>query len=224
MVKIEIDKIIRSKRRTLALEVTRDASVILRVPKRTSMVHIEKLVYRNRFWIQKRQKIAQEKYKKFIPKEFVNGEGFLYLGNTYRLVTVDKAPTCFLFDKEFRLSKDFVSNARQIFIDWYRKQSYKKIKERLDWYSASSGFKYNSFNITNAQKRWGSCNNNDNLYFSWRLIMAPLGVIDYVVVHELCHLEEKNHSSKFWNKVSMIIPNYQDKRQWFKNNEHLLTL
>ena len=78
--------------------------------------------------------------------------------------------------------------------------------------------------ITNALKTWGSCSHQGNLNFTWRLIMAPLNVIDYVVVHELIHLDEKNHSRIFWDKVEILIPEYKGYKEWLKKNGHLLKL
>lgn len=222
MTNIKIDKIIRSKRRTLSLEVTREARLIVRAPETAPLYFIEKVVNKKRLWIQNKQKLVKEKYRQVQPKEFVNGEGFLYLGNTYRLYIVDESNPPFLFDQEFHLSRVYLSKARDLFIDWYKKQSYQKIKERVDWYSNLFGLKYNKFGITDAQKRWGSCSAKGNLHFSWRLIMAPLDVIDYVVVHELAHVERKNHSKEFWNRVKIMIPNYQENKRWLKENEYLL--
>ncbi len=224
MTKIKIDKIIRSKRKTLAIEIARDASLIVRAPEKTSFDYIEKVVFRKRFWIQNKQKVAKEKYQRITPKEFVNGEGFLYLGDTYRLSIVARGDVPLSLDKEFRLSRTHLSHAKQVFIAWYKKQAYQKIRERLDWYSALSGLKYNKFAITDAQKRWGSCNVKGNLHFTWRLIMTPLKVIDYVVIHELVHLTEKNHSKKFWSKVKTLLPDYERYREWLKENEHLLAV
>lgn len=224
MTNIKIDKIIRSKRRTLALEITRDARLIVRAPETTSLEFIEKVVFKKRSWIQKKQKLAKEKYRQVQLKEFVNGEGFLYLGNTYRLYIVDNCEPPLLFDQEFRLSRVYLPTARELFIDWYKKQAYQKIKERVDWYSNLFGLKYNKFGITDAQKRWGSCGAKDNLHFSWRIIMVPLSVADYVVVHELVHLTEKNHSRKFWDRVRIMIPNYNESMTWLKNNDHLLMI
>ncbi len=223
MSKIKIDKIIRSKRRTLSLEIEPDARLIVRAPQKTSLDYIEQIVQKKRLWIQSKQQLTREKYAERQSKKFVNGEGFLYLGHTYPLSIVnDNVP--FLFDNEFLLSKHLLSKGRKLFIDWYKKAAYRKIGDRLDRHASFSGFKYNKFGITSAQKRWGSCNYKNTLSFSWRLIMAPLRVIDYVVVHELVHTVEKNHSKRFWNRVKLLDPNYQDNRKWIKENGHRLII
>ena len=225
MNQIKVDKLIRSKRKTIGLEVTRDTRLIVRAPRKVPLEYIKKFIFEKRFWIKRKQKIAQEKFQNVVSRKFVNGEGFLYLGDTYRLNIINQANTPLSLDQEFKILNSHLSNARQVFIDWYKRRAYQKISERVNWYSVSSGFKYNKIGITNAQKRWGSCSSaKGNLYFSWRLIMAPLRVIDYVVAHEIAHLQEKNHANKFWNKVRILFPNYQESQRWLKSNGHLLVV
>ena len=209
MTEIKIDKIIRSKRRTIALEVTRDASLIVRAPYRTSFDFIEKVVFKKRFWIKEKQEIVRDRHKKVIPKEFISGEGFLYLGNMYKLEFIDDMDMPIVFDNNFKIALKNYDIAKEILIAWYKAQAYQKISERVNWHSSLSGLRYNKIRISDAQKRWGSCSAKGNLNFSWRLIMAPLRVIDYVVVHELAHLEEKNHSKTFWNKIKIMQPDYE---------------
>jgi len=98
------------------------------------------------------------------------------------------------------------------------------ITERVQWYAAKHGLEYKQVKITSARTRWGSCNSRGTLSFSWRLVMAPVPVIDYVVVHELAHTVEKNHSKKFWAKVQIIMPDYQNRIEWLDKNGHLFNL
>ncbi len=221
MTNVTIDQIIRSKRKTLSLEITHDARLIVRAPKTASFSFIEKFIFEKRLWIQDKQKMVKERLLQSQTKKFIDGEEFLYLGNTYRLYIVPETTFPLLFCQEFLLSRAYLSEARQLFIDWYKQEAYKKIKERVDLYSNLFGLKYNKFSITNAQKRWGSCSAKNNLCFSWRLIMFPLQVIDYVVIHELAHIEEKNHSKRFWNKVKIMLPNFMESRKWLRGNGHL---
>lgn len=224
MTEIKIDKIIRSKRRTIALEIARDAQLIVRAPYRTPMDFIEKVVFKKRFWIMEKQEFVKERIKKIIPKEFVSGEGFLYLGEMYKLEFVEALDMPIAFNNGFQISRQYVNIAREIITAWYKEQAYQKISERANWYCTLSGLKYNKIKISDAQRRWGSCSAKGNLNFSWRLIMAPLRVVDYVVVHELAHLEEKNHSKAFWNKVRIMLPDFEQYKEWLKENRHLLNL
>ena len=224
MTEIRIDKIIRSKRRTIALEVARDARLIVRAPYRTPLHFIEKVVFKKRFWIKEKQEIVRDRRKKVIPKEFISGEGFLYLGNMYKLEFIDDLDMPIVFNNGFKIARKNYDIAKEILIAWYKAQAYQKISERVNWHSSLSGLKYNKIKISDAQKRWGSCSAKGNLNFSWRLIMAPLRVIDYVVVHELAHLEEKNHSKRFWNKIKIMLPDYEQYRDWLKENRYLLDI
>jgi hypothetical protein len=187
-----------------------DAVLIVRAPFNTSEEIINKVVLKYKDRLRKRQKEVQLRNLKFNKKEFINGERFLYLGNYYNLKLVNNPEILLDFKDEFLLSKKYLSYAKNIFIIWYKKRAYETISQRVRLYAQKRGFKYNKINITNARKRWGSCSQQGNLSFTWRLIMAPLPIIDSVVVHELVHLEAKNHSKAFWNKVGSLDPEYND--------------
>lgn len=224
MTKIRIDKIIRSKRRTIALEVARDATLIVRAPYSTPFDFIERVVFKKRFWIKEKQEFVRDRYERITPKEFVSGEGFLYLGNMYKLEFIEDLDMPIVFNNGFKIERRNYDIAKEILIGWYKEQAYKKISERVNWHSSLSGLKYHKIKLSDAQKRWGSCSSMGNLNFSWRLIMAPLRVIDYVVVHELAHLEEKNHSKRFWNKIKIMQPDYEQYKDWLKQNRHLIVI
>lgn len=221
---VEIEKIIRSKRKTISFQISDDATLIVRAPFKVSEKIINRVILKHSDWIEKKKKKMQSRDVKFSKKEYVNGEGFLYLGNYYRLRLVESQEIPLNFENGFYLSKAYLEGAKGIFIDWYKKRAYEKISERVRWHAQKRGFKYNKINITNAQKRWGSCSCLNNLNFSWRLIMAPLPVVDYVIVHELVHLDEKNHSRAFWSKVKMLMTDYKKHQDWLKKNGHLLRL
>ena len=228
MVEIKPDQVIRSKRKTFSFEITRDARLVVKVPLSASSRLIEKILSKKRLWIQRTQKIVQEKYQKFFPKAFVDGEEFLYLGELYKLYIADDDAVLnpLSFDCHFRLSRKYLDHAKEIFIRWYKEEASKKISDRVKWFAQVAGaeYEYGDVKISGAEKRWGSCSSKGRLRFSWRLMMAPLEVIDYVVVHELVHLKEKNHSKAFWNKVESILPSYKTQAVWLKENEHLLCI
>ena len=221
---IEIEKIIRTKRKTIALQITDDAKLIVKAPFEVSDETIFRVVRKHISWITEKKKEIQSRDPKFSSKEFVSGEGFLYLGRYYKLEIVDGQEELLRFENKFYLSRSALPDAKKVFIDWYKKKAYEKISERVRFYSQRSGIKYNKVNITDAQKRWGSCSPKGNLNFSWKLIMAPLSVIDYVVVHELAHIEEKKHSKSFWVKVKIMMPDYEKYKNWLNENGYLLRL
>jgi len=225
MQEIIIDKIYRSKRRTFSLEISAKGELIVRAPKRATDSEIRKLVTRKSKWIIKTKQKVEQKISKVTKKDFKTGESFLFLGRKYNLVVINDGDYPLFFNNEsFLLSKEYHNYAREIFIQWYKEQACTIIKERASYYSNLSGLRYNKIGITNAKRRWGSCSAKNNLNFSWRLIMAPLSVIDYIIIHELAHIKEKNHSKKFWHFVESILPNYKNQDRWLKENGHLFVL
>lgn len=220
---IEIERIIRTRRKTIALQITEDAKLVVKAPMDASDEVIWRVILKHKNWILQKKKEIEKRDPRFTPKKFVNGESFLYLGRYYRLWIVDQEEPL-RFENAFYLSKKMLPKAKELFINWYTERAYEKISQRVDLYSRLSGLKYNRINITRAQKRWGSCSPKGNLNFSWRLIMAPLPVIDYVVVHELVHLEIKNHSRDFWVKLKILMPDYEKHHNWLKENGYLLRL
>lgn len=219
---VKIDKLIRSKRKSLGLEITPDARLIVRAPLKISLSDIKKLLLGKLSWIREKQKIAREKHLASPSEKFSDMEEFLYVGESYPLVILENSECPLSFNKGFQLVRDYLPSAQKLFIEWYKKQAYSKIKERLDFYSNLSGYTYRRFAVSDAQKRWGSCSSKGNIHINWRLIMAPLNIIDYVVIHELVHLKERNHSKKFWDKVKIIRSDYKQRRKWLKENGHIL--
>jgi predicted metal-dependent hydrolase len=220
---IQINQIIRSRRKSIYLLVDTDAKLIVKAPVCCSDKAIRESVERHQDWIIRKMTWAHSHYKPANPKKYVTGERFLYLGNEYELVA-EAADVPLTFDNKCFILANHTAGARQLFIDWYTKEAYRIITERLDLYSGITKIKYRKVSISNAKTRWGACSYNGNLHFSWTLVMAPLEVIDYVVVHELCHVKIRNHSREFWQKVNEFIPVYKLRRKWLKENQNLLTL
>lgn len=201
MNELKIDRIVQSRRRTIAIHIAPDATLTVRAPLLTPLAYIKKLVAEKKQWIDKKRIQIMKNGGPAQPKEFIDGEEFLYLGKIHKLT----------FGNYKELGR---SDRRAKVIEWYKQQALQTITERAHVYSRVTGWKFKSIKITKAESRWGSCGQRGSINFSWRLIMAPLEVIDYVVVHELAHIEERNHSARFWNKVSAILPDYKDRRRW----------
>ena len=219
-----IDEIIRTKRRTIALIVERDGSLIVRAPMRAKEETINEFIKHKEKWILKKRAEVKACYPPFVSKEYVNGEGFWFLGQIHKLQIVDeKRPNLFL-NGDFRLAKAAVHKAPAVFEKWYRKQAFQVLAGRAQWYATKHGCQYTQIKITSARRRWGSCSASGTLSFVWRLVMAPVPVIDYVVVHELVHLQVRNHSKKFWGRVGVIMPDYEQKIEWLEKHGHLLNL
>jgi len=224
MAKLIPDRLIRTRRKTLSLEISRDAKLIVRAPSNAPMYFIEGFISKKQRWIEKKLTTVLERAADSAPRIFTEGQRFPYLGTEYPLSIIEGSDKPLYFNAGFFLSKGHISEAKKIFINWYRKEAVSIIEERLNRYSHMTGLKHNRVKISNAKRRWGSCTAANNLSFNWRLIMAPISVIDYVITHELAHLEEKNHSRQFWAKVSSIFPPFKKSKTWLRDNGHKLTI
>ncbi|MFA5113735.1 MAG: M48 family metallopeptidase [Candidatus Margulisiibacteriota bacterium] len=106
----------------------------------------------------------------------------------------------------------------------WRQVARERITERCRYFSELTGYRPAKVRITAARSRWGSCGAKGNINFTWRLALAPPAVIDYVIVHELAHLAELNHSARFWQRVSQVVPDHRVHRRWLRDNGHLLAV
>ncbi len=204
-----IDTLIRSKRRTIALVVERDATLTVRAPHKVSLEYIMNLVMRKHAWIEKKKQQASRQVA--VPsKNYVDGETFLYLGKEYVLrvcygkhIELVEETSTILFPRKF------LPHATKAMTLWYKKMAREVMRERATLYVQATSWQYTSLAITSAKTRWGSCSSKGSINFTWRLVMAPLATIDYVVVHELCHITHPNHSSAFWRAVGAVFPSYR---------------
>ena len=213
---IKIDKIIRSRRRSIALVVCPDATLVVRAPMKISLGYIQDLVFRKRLWINKKKRQALKNGPPARAKEFINGEEFLYLGERYKL-KIGAVKKIEVGEHLFFPTK-YLNKARAKMIEWYKQKARKEITERVIILSRVTGWNFKSISITSAKTRWGSCGAKGSINFTWKLIMAPLNVIDYVVVNELAHTVERNHSARFWDKVAVVLPDYKIRQKWLRNN------
>ncbi|MFH1189356.1 MAG: SprT family zinc-dependent metalloprotease [Candidatus Omnitrophota bacterium] len=157
-------------------------------------------------------------------KQFIEGERFLYLGNEYALNIVPDISGKLLFEGRFMLNERYLPKARILFERWYKEEAFMLFTLRCKFYAGNMGVRYKNIDLSGAKRRWGSCHSNGNLRFNWRLVMAPGDIVDYVVVHELAHLVEPNHSSRFW---AIVDKTYQDRREaksWLNANHFRLSL
>jgi len=211
---IEIDKLVRSKRKSLSLIVETDGSLTVRAPLRMKETDIWHFIEAKKDWIERKQ--AQVKKDALPSRRYVDGERFWYLGREVPLHIVSDSHPALVMDRVFKLTKSAQPQAQSHFEKWYKKQARKVLTERVGYFSQKYGFKVGKIRISSARTRWGSCSAKGTLSFTWRLVMAPVNVIDYVVVHELCHLKELNHSKAYWAQVEAILPGYKQQRSWLK--------
>ncbi len=220
---ITIDHLVRSRRKTIALVVERDGRLTVRAPLKMPEAHIRDFVEQHTDWIAKYQKRAQQ-HALPPPKQYKDGEGFSYLGQVYPLAIVPRQRTSLTFDRSaFRLAKSALPKAMEAFVRWYKKQALELFAQRAEFLAKRHGFTYQKIRISSARTRWGSCSSKGTLSFTYRLVMAPPEVVDYVIIHELVHTKIKNHSKTFWARVGEIMPGYKPHVRWLRQNgKHLM--
>ncbi len=216
-------RLIRSRRRTIALIVQDDGALVVRAPLRAPDEVIRAFVARKADWIRKQQARAR-RLAAAVAREYVEGETFLYLGQAYPLKIVPPRRPALRLTDRFELSRSAQARAEAAFVRWYRARAAEVIPARVTALARQHGFAPARVRITSARSRWGSCSPKGTLSFPWRLVMAPPAVIDYVIVHELAHLDIKNHSPAFWARVGEILPDYKKQVAWLRRNGRLLTL
>jgi predicted metal-dependent hydrolase len=217
------------RKRTIAVQVMADGKVVIRAPYRTTQGEIDRFFKAKTPWVKKKLIERENSARKFGEKPigFIPGEKFLYLGEFYPLefhnIDGRKSPLC-LSHGIFMLDEDRAADARTLFIKWYKDEAKRLLEDRVTYYSKNFGLFPKGIRITNAQFHYGSCSPENKLSFTWRLVMSPLAVIDYIIVHELMHIKEKNHSGKFWDLVEAAIPDYKRHKHWLKEHVHFLRI
>ncbi|MDA3860887.1 MAG: SprT family zinc-dependent metalloprotease, partial [Melioribacteraceae bacterium] len=167
-------------------------------------------------WLKDKINHPQKYPLDFNAKEFVSGESLLYLGRNYQLLVVDEEFEGIIFNQSFSISKSNQKNANQLFKEWYLAKALEKIKPLAQKYASNLGVKYNGCKTSEMKYRWGSCTPKNNIIFNWRIVKAPMYVLEYLVAHELVHLIESSHSTNFWNILSIQVPSYPKAKKWLK--------
>jgi len=212
--------VIRSKRRkTLSLAI-RNGEVKLRIPARLPLHHAESFVNEKSHWIQ--QKLLD--HPPVAPKQFESGEDLLYLGQTYRLAVVAAQSRNQIrleqdvFHLEHRGIQSSEKALKRRVESWYKQQATSWLTTRCEELADQTGLKPSAVEVKTYRARWGSCTASGKVQLNWKLIMAPPEIIDYVIIHELCHLRQHNHSPAFWQLVKQFDPAFTQHRSWLKSN------
>ena len=219
-----IDFIIkRSKQRksTVSVVVDPDEGVSLRAPMHVDTVALNVIALDKGAWITQKLKSHSESRYDIKKREFVTGESIQYLGRNYILKIIrdpllNGGGFCRLKGKhlECYISADAPEEMTLKAIkQWYYSRAEKKLKERVAYYSKAMSLLHGEIMMREQKKRWASCDVKGNLRFNWQIIMAPLKLVDYVVVHELAHIKVHNHSPAFWKVVASIMPDYASRKE-----------
>ncbi len=221
---MKIDEIIRSNRKTFALEIKPGGRLVVRAPGKATAEQIQSVVESKSEWVNHTRARLAKHYPAQDPKTFKPGELFWYLGEQYPLRLTDSHRPPLELDGAFLLSKSAHNRAKEVFIEWYREETRAITQRLINQYAKQNRFKVGQVRITSARTRWGSCSSKNNLNFTYRLCMAPISIVEYVVLHELAHLRMRNHSKAFWASVAVLKPDYKKDKAWLKKNGFLLTL
>ena len=227
MIDFEYQVIRRQRRKTASISVKPDGSVQVMVPATLSEQKILELVNRKSLWI--RGKIAEFKeiQGKSKEKEYVSGESFTYLGRNYRLKIVNSETNDGVKLMNGRFYVPVPPDRPQklhdkVVIDrlstWYKQHAVVRLREKTKRYASQMNVCPSFVGIKDYRSRWGGCSVDGSINYNWKIIVAPHSIVDYVVVHELCHLVHDDHSNKFWKLLETILPDYAERKEWLKVN------
>lgn len=222
----------RPRRKAASISVSPMNEVRVIVPEHLTEEQIRLLVDRKTRWIRSKIRFNSEVKYPYKPKEYVSGEAFSYLGRNYRLKVIigDPAPVklengrfhvCVPPTVDAQGRDDYVLTELS---QWYQSRGLKKLKERVAIFSKHLDIEPLKVVIKNLRSQWGSCTRKDEIAFNWKIVIAPISIIDYVVAHELCHIIHHNHSKEFWRLLQSILPDCKDRKEWLRVNGSLLTL
>lgn len=220
---LEFD-VVYKDRKTMEIAVEPPNIITVIAPIGTKKEQILEKVSSKGHWII--QKLYSFKHMNYQPinREFVNGESFMYLGRNYSMqIIIDSyvnSPEVKLYRGKFivTLSQKNDEVIRKAMEQWYRSKSKEVIWSRIKYYERFFNIKPTKIKIKEQKKRWGSCTVKNELLFNWRSIMAKSNALDYIIVHEMCHMVYKDHSNDFWGLLASILPDYEVRKKWLKNN------
>ena len=220
-------EVVRTKRRKTASIKVVDGAVQAIVPERLSDGRIEALIQKRTSWIRKKLR-EQSQIVTPKPKEYVSGESFTYLGRNYRLKVLTGT------GKEVKLKGGYLEvglpkkpkdgDIRSALVEWYEQHALDRLTEKTNRYAGIMGVSPNSISVRDYKARWGSCSSKGEISYNWRIIIAPHHIVDYVVVHELCHLKHPNHSPEYWKSVKREVSDYEVCRHWLKDHGSSLVI
>jgi predicted metal-dependent hydrolase len=209
-------------RKTTDIVIERDGVIRVRPPLKMTPAQVDETVFSKRLWIYRNLADWRDLNAARVVREWVNGEAFLYLGNSYRLSLVDEQDEPLkLKDGRLFLLRSLVKpnkteTAYEAFKNFYASKGLIKIQQRVRYFAEKVGVVPGQLQVKDLGFRWASCTVKGDLQFHWKCMMAPLTVLDYVIVHELCHLHYRDHSQAFWNEVDKIMPQYKERKEWLR--------
>jgi predicted metal-dependent hydrolase len=209
-------------RQTTDIVIERNGLITVRSPLKMTPEQVDETVLDKRMWIYRNLAEWHELNTSRVNREWVSGESFLYLGSSYRLQLVQEQDKPLkLKDGRFCMLRSIVDAggndaAHQAIESFYKEKGLPRIQKRVSHFADKVGVTAGSVQIKDLGYRWASCLKNGDMHFHWKCLMASLTVIDYIVVHELCHLRHRDHSDAFWNEVDKVLPDYRERKEWLR--------
>jgi len=214
-------QIIRSNRKTLSLSINENAELVVRAPNRVSNDEIQKFISEKSNWIDKKHRLIKTRLKDDL--NYNLSKQCLYLGSFYPIRIDNYSIDQISFNGQmFIMNNESRETINLLLKSWYKKRFMEVALPRLRYFSDKYSLKVNQVRVKEQKTLWGSCSSKNNINLNYLLIMAPMKVIDYVIVHELVHTIHKNHSANFWQKVETIMPTYKEARCWLRDNGYKL--
>lgn len=214
----------KSNRKTLSIYVERDKPVSILAPSHITDNDIFKVIDKKSYWIYKQMAEIELLNISRTKKELVNGESYLYLGKPYQLKLIDiKNQKLVIKGNYFYLSKNHLKKGAALFKEFYRSNGLKVVENRISQFLSVVENKNPKIRVMDLKNRWASCSQK-HLNFNWKIFMAPLKIIDYIILHELVHLKFKNHTQSFWNEIDKHMPDYMERKNWLRDNGASLEL
>lgn len=217
-------EVVRSRRSTADIVIERDGSVVVRAPEWADDDQVANIVESKHYWIYQGLAEWRDLNATRVLREYKNGEGFLYLGRAHRLLLVSgQEEPLQLKNGRFTLRRDLVEKgeivaAQAAFRDFYVAKGLDRLKSRVAYYVPKAGVEPAGVEVRELGHRWASCSPAGKLSFHWKCMMAPQTIIDYIVVHELCHLHHRDHTEAFWNEVDKVMPDFRERKEWLRRN------
>ena len=227
---IEYQLLPGSPRRTTDIVIERDGRIVVRPPASYTPEQVDAVVESKRMWIYRNLAEWKDLNTSAVAREWVNGETFLYLGSAYRLSLVSQQQVPLkLKEGRFHLSRDVIERggtgaARRAFERFYADKGQQRFRDRVAYYAPKVGVEVGGIKVKDMGYRWASCGRSGTLNFHWKCMMAPPKIVDYIVVHELCHFHHRHHGDGFWNEVDKVLPDWRERKEWLRKRGASLEL
>lgn len=218
---IKPDNIIYSNRKSFGLEIDEWGKLTIRAPQKATDDEIKQVLLEKQRWINTKQQTAKKKQPKIY--NFDGSDEFLFMGKQYPIVFVKSRKKVTFDGEKFLINEKHTDDLKGVMTKWYKEKALKIASFLTDKYTDKLGIKHRKVKITSAKTRWGSCSSKKNININWRLVLAPLQVLEYVVAHEVAHLKYMDHSTSFWKTVEQLQPSYKVYKKWLKDNSNLIS-